>query len=185
MNHGRIHGWLAAAAAASALLSGVHCLQCTDIACDGGFEWSAAPDDASTLVPGGYELVVVLDGSVHEIRCTVAAGLRDSSCEEPVRVDGDADFDISVDLLPRQIGNTFDPDAPIAAILLSAAESIDDDPESSTRGPREVEIELSRDGELLVASSYEIEYVRDDDFRGDERCGFCDEAEQREASWTP
>jgi hypothetical protein len=40
------------------------------------------------------------------------------------------------------------------------------------------------DGQPLLDESYELAYQRDDDFRGNERCGFCDELESREATFT-
>lgn len=170
-----------AAAAASCIVP------CNDIGCDGGLEWTAAPADGSTIVPGAYHIDFVLEGTSHVVVCDIAAGLRDSECSQPVVTGGDA-FDIVVDLTPRQVGDTWDPDAPVEALRVSIADHSDwhdDDRSQSVRGPEDVEITLTLDGRTLLDDAFAREYARDEDFWGDERCGYCDEREDRSSQWTP
>jgi hypothetical protein len=42
-----------------------------------------------------------------------------------------------------------------------------------------VRVAVQLDGLPFFEVAYQVTYVRDDDYRGDERCGYCDELEQR------
>lgn len=180
---------LASAAGLAALVGGVHCIvPCNEIGCDGGFEWTASPADGTTLVPGEYRLEIVLEGTTHGIICAIAAGLRDSECGEATVVDGDGEFALFVDLAPRQTGDTWNPDAPLEALRVSVADHSDwddDDRSQSVRGPTEIDITMTFEDRTLVDVGFTPEYERDEDFWGDERCGYCDEREDGSSSWAP
>jgi hypothetical protein len=48
-----------------------------------------------------------------------------------------------------------------------------------------VEITMTLDGRTLIDDAFAPEYARDEEFWGDERCGYCDEREDRTSQWTP
>jgi hypothetical protein len=180
---------LAAVSGLLALLGGVHCiLPCNDIACDGGFEWLAAPAAGALIPPGEYVLEIVVEGTPHEIVCTIAAGLQESECSQAVTPDGESDFDLYVDLGSRHESEIWNPDAPIESIRMSIADNTDRDDEDRTqsiRGPEEIEITVTLGDRVLVEQSFAPEYVRDEDFWGDERCGYCDERSNGASTWVP
>jgi hypothetical protein len=160
------------------LVNDVHCVMCTEQGCIGGFEWSATPADGSTIVPGEYLLVVVVEGTTHEIVCTIAAGAKDSECTEPTVTDGDGEFDLSVSLDSRQANDSWDSDAPIESLRLFVADHTDlrdDDRSDSVRGPEEIDIAMRLGTRVLFDEHFEPEYMRNETFWGDERCGYCDE----------
>lgn len=180
---------LAIVAGLAALVGGVRCIvPCNEVGCDGGFEWSANPADGTTIVPGAYRLDIVLEGTHHQILCTIAAGLRDSECGEATVLDGDGDFALFVNLVPRQAGDTWDPDAPVESLRLTMADHgdwDDDDRSQSVRGPTEIDITLSLGARVLLEAEFTPRYERDEDFWGDRRCGFCDLREDGASRWTP
>lgn len=176
---------LAFAVGLVALVNDVRCLTCTEQGCNGGFEWSARPFDDSTIVPGTYELTVVVEGTTHEIVCDIAAGASTSECTEP---DFDNDAFVLVDLQPRQVGETWDPDAPIEALRVWIADTTDlrdDDRSNSVRGPEEIDITLRLGTRVLFEGHFEPEYARNETFWGDERCGYCDELVTIPTRWVP
>lgn len=185
----RPNTYLAALVGIAALATGVHCDGlCNDIDCSGGLAWTAAPSDGTTLVPGEYRLDLVVEGTPHEIVCTIAAGLRDSECTDPVTPTGDSPFYVSVDLTPRQTGDTWDPDAPVEALRVRIADQSDvddDDRTQSIRGPAKIEITLTLASRVLLDESFVPEYVRNEEFWGDAECGYCDEEVQDASSWAP
>jgi hypothetical protein len=161
---------------------------CNEPACVGGLAWTAAPADGATIRPGEYRLDILLEGTPHAIVCTIAASLRDSECSAAVTPDGMSDFDLSVDLAPRQVGDTWDPDAPVEAMRITMADHSDfddDDRSQSVRGPEEVDVTLTLEGRVLLQESFAPEYERDENFYGDERCGYCDEQVEEASSWVP
>jgi hypothetical protein len=174
----------AAATLALSLLAttGPACLACNDIGCDGGFEWSGRAGDNSGLVPGLYSFDITLDGSRFTLDCTVAETIGESDCGEPTQVEGDAGFDLYMDL--SQVDpEEFDPSGPAGGFYLRAFDDSESDESgrfTATRGPQQVHITALYGGMPLIDVDYEITYERDDDYRGDERCGYCDERQARE-----
>jgi hypothetical protein len=159
---------------ASAVLHG--CLFCTEEGCAGGFAWEARPRDGMGLQPGLYEVEIVLDDDSFTTTCTIADTYGDSEC---TFID-EGEWFVSFDL--QQLDrNEWMPEDPPGGFDLRASQMVEDGRKSSTRGPARVEIEITRDGANVITTAYDVEYVRDEDFWGDERCGFCD-LEQRRAS---
>lgn len=157
------------------------CQVCNDIGCGGGFEWDAQTADGGGLEPGAYAIEVTLEGTRFAIDCTIADAVRDSDCTDPTRVDGEGEFDVSFDL--SHSGNDWNPDGPPDGFYLQAADRSGSEPDGSyseTRGPEQVSVVVQHDGQPLLEVDYDVMYVRDDDYRGSERCGFCDELEMRE-----
>ena len=169
---------------ASLAAAGPACMACNDIACGGGFEWTARTEPGVALLPGAYALEITLEGSIYEVECTVAESVRQSECGELVKTSGDADFDVSFDV--SQLDEVdWNPDGPAGGFYLTAADHTDADGDfSATRGPTEVHVVVRRDAQPLLDESYDITYERDDAFRGNERCGYCDELELREVTIT-
>jgi hypothetical protein len=99
-------------------------------------------------------------------------------------VEGDDEFEVSVDLLSRQKVDDWDPQAPIGTFSVRAL-AFEGREDRSVRGPRGVRIELADANGTMVEVEYEIEYDRDEDFYGDERCGFCEHAQSRTSAWVP
>lgn len=177
----------AAATLALAVLAaaGPACLACNDIACDGGLEWTARAESEAGASPGRYAFDITLEGSRYTFECTVAASARESACDEPTQVEGDGDFELWMDIQQLDL-DEWNPDGPVGGFRVSAFDDSDsDDVASSTRGPTDARFVVERDGEPLIDERYEITYARSDDFRGDERCGYCDEVEQRDATFAP
>lgn len=170
-------GLLAAAAAG--------CQVCNDIGCDGGFEWNAETADGSGLAPGVYALEITLDGSVYAIDCTLTDAVGESDCTDPTLVEGDGTFDLSIQL--SHSGNDWAPDAPSDGFYLNASDhrgSETDGSYSETRGPEDVHVVVLHDGQPFLEVEYEVTYVRDTDYRGDEDCGYCDERQTRDHAIT-
>lgn len=44
-------------------------------------------------------------------------------------------------------------------------------------------IVVTLDGAELTTSDYDLEYERDESFRGDSACGYCDQTESRTHEW--
>jgi hypothetical protein len=168
--------------ALGSVLAPVGCLFCTDIACSGGFAWDAKPADDGVVAPGSYRFAIELDDGMYTIECTVAERARESECVGPSAEDAD-EFELDIELVSRQTSDEWDRDAPVGGFVVRAWASEGED-ERSTRGPQAVHIDLERDGDLLVDSTYDIDYERDEDFYGNERCGFCDLQESRVATWS-
>jgi hypothetical protein len=158
------------------------CMMCKDIACSGGFEWEATPADGVAVAPGAYHVAIELDDVLYEFDCTITERARESECIGPADENAD-EFEVAIDLQSRQTSEEWDPDAPVGSISVDAL-ALEGDDERTTRGPRDVLIVLDRDGTELVEVGYDIEYERDEDFYGDERCGFCDLLEAREVVWS-
>jgi hypothetical protein len=179
--------WFRAAAAALALCSfaaaGPACLACNDIACGGSLEWSARTEDAVGLLPGSYAFDITLESSSYTVECTVADTVGESECGEPTKVMGEVDFDVMLDVSHLD-PNEWNPEGPAGGFYLDAADHTDDGVASSTRGPTDVRIVVTHDGQPLLDESYEVAYQRDEAFRGNERCGFCDDLESRETTFT-
>lgn len=177
---------LRAAAAALALASlaatGPACLACDEIACDGGLEWSARVEGGAALQPGSYAFDVTLDGSRYTFECTVAASAGESTCDEPTKVEGSVDFELMVDINHVDADES-SPADPVGGFWLFAYDDSDStDVASSTRGPTDVRLVVEHDGQPLLDESYAVSYTRSDEFRGNERCGYCDSLESREST---
>jgi hypothetical protein len=179
---------LAVLALASLAAAGPACLACNEPACVSAFEWNAEADDGSALLPGAYAFEVTLEGSRYSFECTVVATARESSCSEPARVEGDVDFDLYVDVVSLQLDpDQWDRDAPAASFSLRASDESESDPSrnfNATRGPQDVHIVTLHDGAPLIDVEYMLTYERNDEFYGDERCGYCDEQQRRDAHFT-
>jgi hypothetical protein len=160
-------------------------LACNDIGCAGGFEWIATPQAGGPVIPGAYALEITLEDDVFTVDCTVAATYADSSCAEPVHVSGAIDYILNLSL--QQIDpNNWDPTAPIGGFNLYAADTTGSHPSASysaTRGPTAVSIVVTLDDAPLTSVDYELEYVRDTEYRGDPACGYCDQTQSREHQW--
>lgn len=178
----RLRAIAAGLALSSLAAAGPACLACNEIACGGGLEWTARTEGNVGLLPGLYELDITLEGSSYTVECTVVDTWRDSECGEPMQVAGDVDFTLMLDLSQVE-SEDWNPDGPVGGFYLDAADRSDsDDTASSTRGPTEVQIVVLHDGQPLLDESYALTYERDEEFRGDERCGYCDEREFVEAT---
>jgi hypothetical protein len=165
---------------------GLHgCLACNDIGCGGGFSWTARAADGAALAPGAYTLTILLEESRYALTCTVTDMVGGSDCTMPEAVEGDGTFTVDVSLAHAN-DHDWTPELPAGGFYLRAADysdSSDDGSYTGVRGPTRVEIDITRDDQPFLSETYDVEYQRDDDFRGDERCGYCDSEEQREASW--
>ncbi|HWB73332.1 MAG TPA: hypothetical protein VG755_00225 [Nannocystaceae bacterium] len=159
----------------------VSCVMCNDIGCIGGLEWEASPLEGGAMMPGSYDLVLELDGGSYHFDCTVTELARESECSGPAD-DDDDEFELSIDLTSYQTTEEWDRDAPAGKLLVQVW-AFEGDEQRSTRGPRDVHIVLARDDRMLVDTTYDIDYERDEDFYGDEKCGFCDLQEQRANHW--
>lgn len=173
-----------AAALAFALgttVSAASCMICNDIGCGGGFEWSTQPIDEGVIAPGEYQVAIELDDVLYEFDCTLTEMARESECFGPADEDAD-EFEIDIHIQSRQTTDEWNRDAPVGGIDVRAW-AFEGKDERSTRGPRDVHILIERDGAVLVDVPYDIEYDRDEDFYGNERCGYCDQLESRETVW--
>ena len=170
------------ALALGSLASAASCMVCNEIACGGGFEWQATPEDDTPVVPGAYRLAIELDDVLYEFDCTITERARESECVGPADESAD-EFEIDIEMLSRQTTEEWDRDAPVGSIMVNAW-AFEGEDDRSTRGPRDIHIVLERDGATLVDVPYAIEYDRDEDFFGNERCGFCDQLESRTKLWS-
>lgn len=173
----------------ASLVSLVHgltgCVYCNASGCAGGFEWTARGEGDVPLAPGDYAVTIELETSTYVLTCTVAGSISASHCTSPSMVDGEVDFYVSFGL--STFSDDWDPSAAVAGFHLSASDTSDSDSDgqsSTIRGPEVVEIVVSSAEGPLVDVMYEVSYTRDDDYWGDERCGYCDLAEARSAVWS-
>jgi hypothetical protein len=161
------------------------CLACNDIGCAGGFEWTARAADEGALTPGTYEVSIALEDDRYTLTCEIGDTFGESDCTEPAHVEGDVDYSVSFSI--TQLDETeWDPEQPVGGFFMVAvdtSESGRDGLFSANRGPTQVTIEVSDMAGPLIDESYDVEYERDDDYRGDPRCGYCDLTEERTATW--
>lgn len=156
-------------------------ITCTTNECVGGLQWTATTQDGQPLLPGEYSLQVQLEG---DDRFTIECAVADdgtAQCDEPVHADGDRDFHVGIEWFGE---HTVHPD-PMTAVTsygvrVTARELVDD----GVRGPTTATLTLSRDDVVVLEDEYSLEYDRDEEFHGDERCGFCDLSQSRETTWT-
>lgn len=142
--------------------------------CVEAFTWEARSSDGGALPPGTYAFEAELDGTRLGFSCTIAETMGASACDTPVVLEGDGDFDVALGL--RTVTDGFqDPSDQVGRIELSASEHV----EGGVTGPKDVHITATRDGQPVVDESYAVTYERDEDYHGDERCGFCDGSETR------
>lgn len=141
--------------------------------CVGGLEWYAEAD-GDALLPGSYAFEATLDGTRVGFECTIADTLGASECTAPVVLEGDGDFETEVSLRAVQEGFQ-DPNDQVGSIVFHAYEPVAD----GVRGPDDVHIEGTRDGQPIVDETYALTYERDENYHGDERCGFCDLTQTR------
>jgi hypothetical protein len=154
------------------------CLACNELGCTGGFAWEARPRGSTPLEAGTYEVEILLDDTHFSTTCTVADTFGASDCTILDEGDWHVAFELS-QLDP----NEWMPEDPAGGFRLRASQFVEDGRRTSTRGPRHVEIEITLDGAPLVFTTYDVEYERDEDFYGDERCGFCDLEEERRSTF--
>lgn len=162
---------LSLVAAAGLLQAG--CLSCIEPGCGGGFEWNAAPADGEAVPAGHYRFEITLEGDAFVVECDIAETYGESDCGEP---QGDADWNLSLSF--GQVNDqNWNPDDPVSDFHLRASDTSGSDPDGSyneTRGPTSVSIAVTRDDAALADVDYTLMYERDEDFYGDERCGFCE-----------
>lgn len=151
-------------------------INCTDNQCAGGLEWHVETEGDGALLPGTYTFEATLDGTRMSFECSIVEALGDSECAAPVVLEGDGGFEVEVGL--RGVEQGFQrPDDHVGRIVLNANETVD----GGVRGPTAVHITGTRDGQPIVDVTYELTYERDENYHGDERCGFCDLTETRTA----
>lgn len=167
--------------ALAATITAASCVMCNDIGCIGGLQWEARPLEGGAMVPGSYALVLELDDGSYHFDCTVTELARESECIRSAD-DDDDEFDLMIHVSSYQATQEWNRDAPAAGFAVQVW-AFEGDEDRSIRGPRDVHIVLARDDRMLVDTTYDIHYERDEDFYGDERCGFCDLQEQRENHW--
>lgn len=169
----------------ASLANATACLACNDIGCNGGFAWVAGPEGDQPLAPGSYRFEIVLEDDTYEIDCEVATTYAESSCEFPVHIEGETDYAILFYLGRLNPTNPAMSD-PVTRVDFFAVDTSGSDPSgtpSVNRGPTRVSISVSLDDAPLTAVDYELDYARDENYRGDPACGFCDEQLERIHEW--
>lgn len=154
-------------------------ITCSSNQCAEGLEWYAQTDGGGALIPGTYVFEASLDGTIVGFSCTIADALGDSECDAPMVLEGDGDFEVELGL--RGVMEGFQqPSDHVGRIVLNAYENVS----GGVRGPEAVHIVGTRDGQPIVDVTYEMTYERDENYHGDERCGFCDIRETRSSEIT-
>jgi hypothetical protein len=163
-------------------------LACDAVGCGGGFSWSARAEDGSALPPGIYAVSITLEGNRYTSTCAITEHYGESECSELSRVEGDVDFSVMLQLELQDGEQSWDSQKPVSGFFVDAidrTESEDSDNFSANRGPTSVSILIELDGTAVIDESYELSYDRNDKFRGDVECGYCDSLEERSAIWDP
>lgn len=158
------------------------CLACNEPGCSGGFSWNATPAAGGAVAAGTYSFEVVVEEDRYQIECQIADTYGNSDCKPAVHTEGSVDYNIHFDFGQLDAEN-WDPDDGVSGFELRISDttgSNSSDSYNETRGPTEVAIHASLDGSALFDVEYALEYERDENFYGDERCGFCDSSERRE-----
>jgi hypothetical protein len=149
-------------------------INCYANQCAGSFKWQALGNGGGALLPGTHVFEVSLDGTLVGFSCVIADTMGESECDTPVVLEGTGDFELGLDL--RGVMDGFqDPSDQVGRIVFNASEQVS----GGVSGPAAVQIAGTRDGQPIVDVTYEVTYERDETFHGDERCGFCDDAEIR------
>lgn len=176
---------LSCAACFSAAVVACGFAPCNEIACVGGFEWTGRVADGGTLSAGTYVVALDIEAESYTIECTIAATIKDSKCGEAKRASGEIDWTIDVSL-SQVDSEEWDPASPVTGFFLRVADLTGSEPDGSysqTRGPTDVAIAIRREDEVVTEIDYTLEYERDDEYRGNKRCGFCDELVDRTHEW--
>jgi hypothetical protein len=169
--------WILPTLLGATLLSLAGCA-CLLLTCGGGFAWQAMPD-SGVVDPGVYQFTVTLEGNASfEFECEVGSGwiARPQDCERRREAE-DSQFDVSLDFARSDLASTNAEPIEGFIIFVSAYDG------KNTIGPRHVDIEMTRDGDLLTDEAYDVEYVRDEEYAGGPHCGFCDRLETRLHVW--
>lgn len=178
---------LAAGLVLGAGLSLVACLDCTEIACVGGFDWKGEALDGAPLTEGRWTFDVLVEDSRYEVECVVASTLEGSACDPAERIEGEQELIVDAYVSATPESEDWDPSAPPTTFGLRVVDRSGSDAEgvySEVRGPQDVTITLHREGEEVTSVAYQdLAYERDHDFWGDADCGFCDSLIERSHTW--
>ena len=158
------------------------CLACNEPGCAGGFSWYANPAAGEAVAPGTYSFDVVVEEDRYQIECQIADTFGNSDCKPPVHAAGSVDYNISFSFGQLDPEN-WNPDDGVSGFDMRISDTTGSDSSGSyneTRGPEQVAITATLEGTPLFDVDYELEYERDENYYGDERCGFCDSSEVRE-----
>lgn len=156
---------------------------CFSNQCVGGLAWTATTEDGQPMLPGDYTLELDLEGDRITFECTMADD-GTSQCAVPNRMAGDRDFRVDIHWFGEHTFTMGEPDGTSTMVTehgidLTAQEQVD----GGIRGPTEVSITMRHEGEIVLETAYSLTYDRDEEYHGDERCGFCDSTETRETTW--
>lgn len=165
----------------------IACFACNDIGCAGGFRWEGVTADQQPLDPGAVTLELEVEDSTYAVACSIGETMADTSCDEPERMSGEQEFSIFVQVLAVGEPEDWDPELAPAGFAIDIADvsgSAPDDSYSETRGPSDVTVTVLHGNEVLTSDAHaDLEYDRDDAYRGDPACGFCDEELRLTHKW--
>ena len=140
------------------------CLMCNSIACNGGLEVTASMSDGGALADGQYDVHLTIEGDTVDFSCAIADGNLPSGGCDPAEGAGWAImFYVAEEVSGFKI-RISDQDAGGGS--------------DSVRGPDSVSVSIALDGTTIGVADYAPEYTRDEDFYGDEECGYCDSLAQ-------
>ena len=154
------------------------CLMCEDQGCEGGFILSAAPLNGEALPVGAYRLMVSVESQEFEVQCTVNEDADTSFCEHNPDLPKEWNYVFSVhstNILPEDNSS-----ASIATQFHVSIYHIEESKiknniyETSYTGPSHVTLRIEFNGTTIGNSDFSPSYTRDNDYRGDDRCGYCD-----------
>lgn len=148
------------------------CLNCDTIECGGGFRLHVMMSDNGELPEGDYVVSVGVEDEIFDISCNIAESLPNSKC---VYVEEQEARMVAIDqngwMILLYLSGTQKPDG---FDLHIENRSDSKDRFSAVRGPEFVTITVSMNNAVLGEGEFFPKYNHDEDYYGDERCGYCD-----------
>jgi hypothetical protein len=136
------------------------CTPCDSVGCPSGFDLEIVA--ASGLPDGTFELELDVESSAVAISCTIGDLMGPSACT----VDEATNFDIRASAVEA------DGAMIITVNVVDTSES--DENFLAYRGPNDVAVSVTYEGQSVGSNSYQPTYDRSD-HRGSPSCGYCDE----------
>jgi hypothetical protein len=163
------------------------CAPCSLDGCVGGLRFTAHRENAQPLEVAAYQLEIELENTRYGATCSLFPTiLIDGArrCTEPEVVEGEAEFSVTVaPWFGGDVVEDVDSSLPPLGVRVEAHQDVDEGELGSLRGPSSARIILTRDEVIVVDTSLQLDYERRDDAHGGDRCGYCDDLQERTATF--
>lgn len=149
------------------------CVRCNDIGCPyGGFGVTATMAGGNAYSKGEYTVHLVVEEHEFDIYCQVTNTYETSQCDDG-QIASPSGWKYTLKLLTGLTDGDIehpDPAKPVIGIRFFAAHETN----SGRRGPTSLDVQIQLADIILIENSYSPQYERDNDYYGDEDCGYCE-----------